>query len=332
MFFSKIKPKHILICRNDALGDTILALPCCGIIKQYYPDVEISFLGRNYTKDIIGLCEHIDHFVNFDEAFGLEDNTLRDFFQQQHIDTAIHLRAEQNTAQFIQRTGIKYRVGNLHYSKHLKTCNRFVSFGKSKSGLNEAQLDIKMLGAIGIKDVPSRSELPNYYGIRKKPCLDDKWKPFLSKEKMNIVIHPMMTGHEREWGTDNFSKLINLLGTTDYHFIITGSKEENKVLQPWLSSLDNNIVDLTGKLSLTELLALIAHADGLVGGSTGPTHIAGAMGIHVLGLYTNRATQDAGRWGPIGRLAETLSCDNELVSTIPPEKVADAIRKWQKQS
>ena len=57
----------ILISRTDSIGDVVLTLLMAGIIKQFLPQSKIIFLGRNYTKDVIDLCEHVDEFVSFDD-------------------------------------------------------------------------------------------------------------------------------------------------------------------------------------------------------------------------------------------------------------------------
>ena len=49
----KNEPKNILIVRTDRIGDLILTLPLAGLIKKQYPDARVSFLVREYTKNIV---------------------------------------------------------------------------------------------------------------------------------------------------------------------------------------------------------------------------------------------------------------------------------------
>jgi heptosyltransferase-3 len=62
-------------------------------------------------------------------------------------------------------------------------------------------------------------------------------------------------------------------------------------------------------LALPEFIAFIAAADGLVAGSTGPLHLAAALGRHALGLYPPIRPMHPGRWGPLGPHAEYLVFD-----------------------
>ncbi len=75
--------------------------------------------------------------------------------------------------------------------------------------------------------------------------------------------------------------------------------------QPELFALPH-VVDLTGKVSLAELVAVISHADGLVACSTGPLHIAAAMGKRTVGIYPPIRPMHPGRWGPVGPRASYL--------------------------
>ncbi|MFT4204369.1 MAG: glycosyltransferase family 9 protein [Chitinophagaceae bacterium] len=329
MFFSKIEPKHILIGRNDALGDAILALPCCGIIKKHYPDVEISFLGKTYTKAAIEMCGHVDHFINYDEIVSLDDKALQHFFAERRIDTVLLLRMQKELTLLIKRSGIPYRVGNFHFMRHLTACNRFVSFGH-KSGLNEAQLNLKMLEPIGITEIPSRTELIPYYGIAKIPTLRQELKDKLSTTKFNIILHPMTTGNGPAWPDHCYRELITALDKNRYKIFLSGSPQDNRMIRRWHLAPED-AENLAGTTSLEDLIAFVYHSDGLLAGSTGPLHIAAAMGIHALGLYPSFPEGKApDRWGPIGTLAETIVSTGAALDTISVETVKQHIDKWDK--
>jgi ADP-heptose:LPS heptosyltransferase len=101
-----------------------------------------------------------------------------------------------------------------------------------------------------------------------------------------------------------------------------------------------------GRTSLSQLLSLIRGADGMVAGSTGPLHIAAALGRRALGLYPGRLNDSAFRWRPLGRNAETISFRTECLpgegrcpgkyageecscmTGISPEAVAQRLMRW----
>lgn len=82
------------------------------------------------------------------------------------------------------------------------------------------------------------------------------------------------------------------------------------MVEPFLNGADKlDLIDLTGKLSLDELMQFISKADGLICASTGPVHLAAAFGIYTLGLYAPIKPFHADRWGPVGKKAQFLSLD-----------------------
>ena len=47
-------------------------------------------------------------------------------------------------------------------------------------------------------------------------------------------------------------------------------------------------------------MTFISKADGLIAASTGPLHLAAALGIHALGIYPPIRPMHPGRWAPVG--------------------------------
>ena len=59
--------KKIIISRTDSIGDVILTLPVAGVLKKTYPQAEIVFLGKKYTRDIVESSDNIDLFLDWDD-------------------------------------------------------------------------------------------------------------------------------------------------------------------------------------------------------------------------------------------------------------------------
>ncbi|HEY4784419.1 MAG TPA: glycosyltransferase family 9 protein, partial [Bacteroidales bacterium] len=93
---------------------------------------------------------------------------------------------------------------------------------------------------------------------------------------------------------------------------------------------------ITGQMSLSDFISFINHADGLVAASTGPLHIAAAMGKMAIGLYAPMRPIHPGRWSPIGVKGKYLvidkqcnkcqnSLDCECIRMITPASVANLL-------
>lgn len=325
-----IKIKNVLICRNDAIGDTVLALPMCGVIKKYLPQVKITFLGTAYTRPVVAMSQYVDDFIDYNDIKDLETASLRQLLHEKEVDAAILMKSDKEMAKVVKRSGIRYRIGMLTWLKHWSNCNRFVHFSRSKSNLNEAQLNLKMLAPLGIHTMMSLQELTEYYGFTKIPKLESEWSGQLDTNKFNIIIHPKTTGHGREWPLENFTELIHKLDKNKFKVFITGAGQDAEALKDWPVLRETHIVDLTGKMPLEQFIAFVRTADGMVAGSTGPVHLAAALGIHALGLYTDLRSRNANRWFPVGKLGESLECTNDDMSTITVDSVLSRTKKWYK--
>ena len=330
MLFSGYKiPGNILVNRVDAMGDVILALPVCGLIKRYYPECKVTFLGRTYTSSIAKCSIHVDEFMNRDEWNNMNAEEISTSLSARQFDTVIHLLPAKDVLKICRNAKIKVRIGGMNKPIYWKCCNRIVPFSRKRSRLSEAQLNMKLLKAVNINELPLRNEVYNYYGFSKIPLLKTELKNLLHPGKFNLILHPLSNKNAKEWGLHNFSALIKIIDQTKFNIFITGSQSEKETLTSWLKLHNGLITDLTGKLDTDQLIAFIKACDGLVASSTGPVHIAAATGINTLGLYENKWTKRGERWGPIGKKAGFLECINDDMDTITVEMVYDKIRDWK---
>ena len=73
------------------------------------------------------------------------------------------------------------------------------------------------------------------------------------------------------------NKFVKLIGLIDANFyILWGSQEEKKIAKK-IQSYSNQNTHLCNRLSLNSLIFLITQMDLVIGGDTGPTHMAWAL-------------------------------------------------------
>lgn len=316
----------IILSRTDSIGDVVLTLPMAGLIKQYLPNVRIIFLGRNYTKDVVALSEHIDQFVSWDdkEAVG-----------KLHADCIVHVFPVKEIAVWAKKAGISTRIGTTNRLYHWLNCNKLLRLSRKNSPLHEAQLNMQLLKPFGIPtDIPL-DKVHEYYGFTRIPALAPEFQKLLRSDKLNLILHPKSKGSAREWGLENFSKLISLLPEERYNIFLSGTREEGELLKP-LKQAHPHITDLSGHMRLDEFIAFIARADALVAASTGPLHIAAALGRHAIGLFAPMRPIHPGRWAPLGTAAEYIvmnrdceacrkSHDCQCIRDITPVEVCERL-------
>jgi len=299
-------PKNIIISRTDSIGDVVLTLPMLGAIKRSMPDTRIIFLGNEYVRPVVETSIHVDEFLAWDSIKNKSPNEQIDLFKSIKADIIIHVFPVKAIAIVAKKAGIPLRIGTSHRIYHWTTCNRKLNMGRKNSALHEAQLNLMLLQTLEIRFAYNIQEIHTLYGITKIPGPSVRIKKLIDPNRFNLILHPKSKGSAREWGLDNFSALINILPPRKVKIFITGTSEEGLIMKDFLISNAENIVDLTGELSLIELISFIAVADGLVAASTGPLHIAAALGKKAVGLYPPIKPMHPGRWGPVGTNAKHL--------------------------
>ena len=315
-------PEHIVLSRTDSIGDVVLTLPLAGLLKQRFPGVRITFIGRGYTRPVLERCSHVDRVITFEE---LTTGDAVGMLRSLRADAIVHVFPQRDVAHWAKSAGIPRRIGTSHRWWHWLTCNERVSFSRRKSELHEAQLNVKLLGPLGMNDVPDTTALAARTGFV-VPQADATVRALLRPHRVHVVLHPGSKGSAAEWGLARFAELIRALDPERYQVFITGTKDEADRYRATLPVDLSHVIDTGGTLTLDQLIQLIGACDALVAASTGPLHIAAASGIRAIGLFVPRRPVHPGRWVPIGRDAHALVFDPDCADCAAGKK-CDCIRR-----
>lgn len=330
----KQKARRIIISRTDNIGDVVLTLPLAGIIKLFDETTEIFFIGKNYTRPIIDSCVHIDKFLDRDEL-------IKDYKRLEAVnaDAIIHVFPDLAIARAAKKAGIRYRIGTNHRIFHWFYCNKLVKFTRRRSDLHEAELNLKLLEPLGIDASYEKEELFRHYGMSTNTASIQPGH--LSRERFNLIMHPKSKGSAREWPTGNYLNLAKALDSHTFRIFITGTEKEGVELRKEIPDIFNlpHVEDMTGKFHLDELISFIGQCEGIVACSTGPLHIASALGKKVCGIYPPMRPIHPGRWAPLGENSVVLALDkicNECKNTkrcacieaISVQQVAGIVNGW----
>ncbi len=295
---------RIILSRVDSIGDAILVLPMASILKQHFPGAHITYLGTQYVEALIDASCDIDRFMNWTAISKQADKEIIDTFLAQEADIIFHIRSHKKIAWAAKKAGIKCRIGTFHRLYHLLTCNKLVNYSRRKSSLHESVLNLKLLAGLKLKTDYSCSDLIPHTRLQAKKPLPSQYGNLVSNDRFNLILHPGSRGSSREWPVDSFKQLISSLPPETFTVFITGVAEEASRFSE-LTSLPNTI-NLIGKLDIGQLISFIYRCDGLIAASTGPLHIAAALGVNTLGLYAAIPKIHPHRWGPIGKQAQTF--------------------------
>lgn len=328
--------KTVVISRTDSIGDVILTLPMCSWLKRKFPKIKIVFLGNTYTKPILQCHTAIDEIISLAELEELPVPNRVETLKSLNADVFIHVFPNRDLAKIAKRAKIPVRIGTSHRSYHLLTCNVRPNFTRKKSDYHESQLNFELLREYGLTDLPSLDELKSYNTDFQSPEFNnEEFKNVFKTDKQLIILHAKSQGSALEWGMDNFKRLATLLLENGYAVACTGTETEGRLVRPYIKNLD--VLDTTGKLTLSELIGFIGNSHALVACSTGPLHIAAIQNKIAVGLYSPKRPIHPGRWQPIGDKALALVNDDNClecaskkkcncIELISPERVLEQIK------
>lgn len=333
IFFSGSETK-VLIIRPDRLGDVILSLGVARALKKHWPELHghgchVTFMVRPELVEFLkkfsdlGIDEFLPvptHFLNdhsdtdmaanaWDEFIGVKSfsDQLKDF----GFEVAVSLQVNPKIALALRLAKIPLRVGP--YSKLISfLCfNRGVKQSRSQVKMHEADYNLDCLSPLDIhvtsRDFPPRLRMPS----TEVAPLDGRHY---------AVIHSGMGGSAVNWSEENYSELGALL-LEKMNVVLTSGPKENERTERIFKSIEAKNERLSSGSSrswhelsmaltpsLWDLAKILHSARLLVAPSTGPLHLASALGTKVIGLYPSIKVQSAKRWGPLnsktGELAE----------------------------
>ena len=300
----KHNPKSILISRTDSIGDVVLTLPLCYALKQRFPETKLYFLASAYTIPVLKCCSAIDEIIDYSNLEKKETKLQVTYLKSLNVDVLIHVFPRKKIAKIARKAAIPFRIGTSHRLYNLLTCNVRVDFTRKSSPLHESQLNFALAQSLGIERTLGLNEISGYMAKFRPTQLTEPFNLDQYKEKC-IILHPKSQGSAVEWAVDNYSALANALSKKGYKVFVTGTEKEGLMFRSDFNWSDR-VIDTSGKMSLEELIAFISKVDFLVACSTGPLHIAGALDVPCLGLFSPRKPLHPGRWQPIGTNSNTL--------------------------
>lgn len=327
----------ILITRTDNIGDLVLTLPLAQLLKEDNPEHEVWFLVRDYAAPVLQAAEFVDGWLSWDHLSSISIEQAVAEIKAEKFDVSLHVHPHRPASRLMWKAKIPLRAATRRRWYHFLHCNRWMNLSRHASHTHEGLLNTEIFKPIFpqcVRDSLDNFPLPSLQVTKRY----EKVESILDPARKTIILHPGSNGHGREWALSRWEKLAGKLDPTSYQVLITGSpgEAERFVGANWPDGAQN----IMGQVTLEEMIALIARSYALVAGSTGPVHLAGALGIHALALQSSGPTRGPWRWRPLGKKAEYLSiiprCDGTCtqescpcIEAIEVHHVLSRIHKWE---
>ena len=303
-------PKRILIVRTDRLGDVVLTLPMAGAIKSAETDTEVFFLARSYTAPILERSPSVDKVL----IVGVSASILEAIrtFRQSHADVAFFPSPRFSLALAAFLAGVSVRVGT-GYRWYSLLFNRRVYEHRRTAERHEAAYNLRMLSHAGIR--ASEDEQPKLLLRKVEVDAVDSWLTTeLGGGSKFAILHVTIGGSSHPWPIEFYVELGRKIAK-QFHMaiILTGLSEEAEGLRSIALAIGSEHARVFAGHPLPELAALLQRAELVIAASTGPGHLAAALGTNTIGLFPLPTPLSKERWGFRGR----------RVSNISPEAIAE---------
>jgi len=289
--------EKILLVRPDRLGDLILSLPVASTLKKIYPRIVIHFLASHYNAQVFNFSPDVDNYILMTESDGkpLKVEKLIGVLEAESYAVALFLKPSWLSAFAAYIAGIPIRVGTWRRPYSL-LFNIRENVRRKYSGIHEVDLNLMMLRPFGI-DVELGTVTPSL----KTGFVDGEDDIGLGVDNNYMVIHPFSKGSAPNWPIQSYLRLADML-SENIAVVITG--QYNSQLD-----ISDRIYNLVNKTSFNQLVSVISRAKLFISGSTGPLHLAAALGTPSLALYPDHPNLGPQRWGPRGeKVAVLTSC------------------------
>ncbi|MCC7440757.1 MAG: glycosyltransferase family 9 protein [Bdellovibrionales bacterium] len=301
---------RILVARPDRIGDVVLSTPVLRALGRALPSASVTVALRALTAPLVRGLEGIDEVLEFDPSG--RHAGWKGFFRlveeirTGRFDAALVLQSHRKLSLAIWVAGVPLRVGPLS-KLHTYLCfNRGLRQRRSRVRMHEADYNLELLGQLGLR-VGSREIGPRVACPDAARAAARAWlrtlEGLVAGEGGWVAVHPGMGGSALNWPEERYVELAGALARQGRRVVITGGAVEAQLvarvaeraerpgvkLARWVSGPGQTVVDLA---------ALFGECALVVAPSTGPLHIAVAMGRPVVTFYPRIRVQSPERWGP----------------------------------
>lgn len=305
---------RILVVRTDRIGDLIVSTPVFKALKDAYPSCHITALVRTYTKGLLVNNPNVDEIIVYDSSE--RKSGLKGFLElvklvkSKNFDVAVVLFSNFRIGLLTFLASIPKRIAPATKIAQFFYTERVVQ-RRSKAIKHEADYNLDLLATFGVENVNKevglwvndKSEEASFEYLQKEG-LTEAW----TNSKL-IGIHPGCGDSAKNWEPERYAQLADrLISENGYSVILSGSPGEAALLSS-IKEMMHNEPSIYKSGGILDFAALLKKTSVFVSSSTGPMHMAAAVGTPTVSIFCPIRVCTPIRWGPIGNKQHILLPD-----------------------
>jgi heptosyltransferase-3 len=295
--------ERFLVIRTDRIGDLVLSTPVPEVIKSHHPGSHVTMMVSSYAEGVLKGNPYLDDVLVDDSKSN--NKGIKGFLmlmgeiRRREFDVAVVLKPTLRLAVLLFLSGVKYRIGT-GFRLYQILFNRKVYMHRKVNLKHEAEYNLEMLRPLGI--IPQKTIPKVYVAPPEKDFVLKIFDEFkITPQDTVVAIHPGSGNSSLNLPAKRFAEVADeLIEKTNARIVFTGSDKERKLVDFIKSRMRYPSVDLTGRTTIPRLAALLQNCDVLICNSTGPMHLAAAVGTSTVAIFSPVFSAGPIRWGPYG--------------------------------
>lgn len=309
--------QRILIIKPSALGDVVHGLPVLHGLRTVHPAAHIAWMVRPAWADVVRGHRELDEVIEFDRRhFGRawrSPRALADLvrwlrsLRKHRFDLVVDLQGLFRSGFFSLASRAERRLGFasaremgwLFYTQRIRP---------DAAAVHAVDRNYLFARELGFDHVPPTFELPIDDAARDAAA--DKLRQAGHDPAAGFaVLVPGSAWQSKRWPEDRFARVADYLhATPGLRPVLLGGPGEEPVAAAVAAASAHKPIDLVGRTSLRESMALLERAAIVVTNDSGPMHLAAALGRPLVAIF---GPTDAGRTGPYGRPDAVVQAVND---------------------
>ena len=299
---------RILIIAIRAIGDVVLITPILALLRKAFPDGHIAVLVDGSTEDVLLHNPSVDCCIRIDRS----EDQIKTYWEKgrkwlrlirklrrERFDIVLDLFSGSRSAILSYSSGAQKRYGeNFRHRGRGFLYNYPITIQRDGRHLVEQKLEL-VHAMLGTSD-PQAGPVEIFLTDKEKEQ-GRKFFPQTSNEnRLRVGIIPSAGSPWRVWPSERFAKLGNTLAQKfECEVVLLGGPDDRSVCRDIAKGMNGKPLDLSGKTTLRELMAVLGELDLVVSNVTGPMHIATALSKpSVIGIYGRADIIQYAPWGP----------------------------------
>lgn len=277
--------RHLVVAREDKLGDFVLALPAVAAIRSAYPDAALSLIVDRSVVPLAETVPDVAAVIATDGTTSIRDlaASLRDI----DADGLIAISRKPRAALAARLAGLRHRVGSggRWWSPSL---SRQIRESRRGGEHHEAEYALSFAHGVGASPEEPRFPIVLPEGAR---TAARQWLTDHDVSRPFVVLHPGSGGSCPPWPLGHYVQLAERLRGDGVTVVASIGPEDAACADAFAG-----FPQFRG--GLPELAAVLDAASLVVSNTTGPLHLAAALDTPTLAIHPPWASCSAVRWGP----------------------------------